>query len=245
MTNYSILLVEDDPATALRIESLIHHLGHQLIKTVDNSEDALEWIEKSNPDLILMDIKIEGKLNGIEVAEKINDKFIPIIFITGHEEEALYERAKKVAPIAYLLKPFNKLSLQAAIQSAIRQLRNKSVSFHSSVKKIDTEEESQSLFIRRNNFLLRIKIAKIQFLKSEGNYCEFHTDKKYVIKISLVKVLTHLPQGRFIRIHHRYVVQFDLIDKIDISANEVYISNTVLPLGPRYRESVLSKLNKL
>ena len=150
MNDIQILLVEDDPDVALTVEVMIDNLGYKLINTLDNSEDAIFWIKKSTPDIVVLDISIKGNLSGIDVAQKAVNEFIPIIFITGHQEREIFNEAQKVLPVAYLVNPFNKLSLQAAIQNAIRPLKHKSVSVHSSVYNNDLEEQSESVLRKWN-----------------------------------------------------------------------------------------------
>ena len=120
MNKLKILIVEDDAASLLTLESAVYDLGYSEIFTTNNSESALEIIGKESPDLLLLDIDIKGKFNGIEVAEKISHLEIPVIFITGFDDPQIHLKAKAVGPHAYLLKPFNILTLETAIDTALK-----------------------------------------------------------------------------------------------------------------------------
>ena len=240
-----IQLIEDDPAVSLRVESIIHTLGYQLLPPVDNSDSALAAIEQRDPDIIIMDINIKGANDGIEVAEIIKDKNIPIIFLTGYDEDHIYKRAKQLRPVAYLVKPFNRLTLQSALENGILSLADKEIegsSPHDWDHEIWLED---SFFVKRNNMLFKVRFDDIQYIQSEGNYCNIVSSKKHAAKISLTKLLKKIPSHKIIRIHQRYAIHVDLIQAIDISNNRVFIGNEELPIGPKYRERLLNLANRL
>ena len=243
--NIKIIVVEDDPSTALRTESLIYALGYQLVGPVDNSEGALKLIAKENPDILVMDIDINGALNGIEVVEKVKHLRIPVIFTTGLQDEATYQRARKTMPAAYLIKPFDKFTFQSALENVIWNMsQNKTTK--TEIKKWEQDVMlNNSFFIKRNNLLQKVNIDDIQYIQSEGNYCDIFSNKKHAVKMSLIQILKKLPQNKFIRIHQRFIIQTDLIDNIDISTNQIYVGGKSLPLGPKYKEEIMNVVNRL
>ena len=247
-----ILLVEDDPDITLRMEALIFSLGYDLLSPVDNSEDALLSIRKNQPDVLVMDIDIGGQLNGIEVVEKVKDQQIPVIFVTGHDEGEYYEKARQTQPLAYLVKPFNKFTFQTALENAIVRLSMQAEQSTPNTK--DDEQADQwseevwlknSFFIKRNNLIYKVKIQDIRYIQSEGNYCEIISTKKHAVKISLTQLLKKLPSTQFIRIHQRYAVQAELIENINLSDNLIYLGNTNLPIGPKYKVHILRIADRL
>jgi len=126
-TNIKVLIVEDNALFALEMEMLIFNLGYEVLKVVNNSEDALATIAFTPPDLIIMDIDIEGNLNGIEVAEKISHRKIPVLFVTSMRDKSLYEKAKKTSLVGYLIKPFDEISLQSAVEFGLSSLYKKDI----------------------------------------------------------------------------------------------------------------------
>lgn len=117
-----ILVVEDDSIVAMDIRKSLNHFGYAVISPVSSGEKALESIEKNRPNLVMMDIMLAGKMDGITVAEKINARYdIPVIYLTAHSDSKIFLRAKKTAPFGYIAKPFHKNDLNIAIQIALHK----------------------------------------------------------------------------------------------------------------------------
>jgi len=243
MNKFKILIVEDDPGSMLTLESAIYKLGYTDILTTDNSESALEIIEKESPTLLLLDIEIKGSLSGIQVAQKITHLRIPVIFITGMNDQKVHEEAKTVGPYAYLIKPFNILTLETAINNVIESINLKKQST------IEEEEDlvlKDSFFIKNGTTLQKVKFSDIRWIQSEGNYCTLFTNpKKYAIRISLSRLIKRLPPDTFVRIHKSYLIQAALITRIDTFNSEVYIGSDCLPLGRTYKDDLLDQLNRI
>ncbi|MBN1551184.1 response regulator [bacterium] len=101
-----ILVVEDEALTARYLKIELEELGYDVLTPIAKGEDAIPVAIQENPDLILMDIRLAGGLDGIEAAERIiTKKKIPIAFMTGYATEEIKERALKIYPLAYLEKP--------------------------------------------------------------------------------------------------------------------------------------------
>ncbi len=101
-----IVIVEDEVLLAIWLKMQIEDEGYEVYGTFTTGEEAIEFVDNTKPNAILMDINLVGKLDGIETAEVINEKSnIPIIYMTGYEESKIYERARKTNPVAYLTKP--------------------------------------------------------------------------------------------------------------------------------------------
>ena len=130
MEKLKILIVEDEALLALNVQRLLNNLGHDAFGIATSGEDAIEMAKKARPDLIMMDIHLRGKLDGIQVAERIR-AFLdaPVIYTTAFSDEETLERAKKTEPSAFLLKPYEIKDLQVAIEichyrySAERRIR--------------------------------------------------------------------------------------------------------------------------
>lgn len=111
-----ILVVEDEAMIALDIKEKLIDMGYIVPMTADNGADAIKYAGELRPDIILMDIVIKGDMDGIEAAEQIKEKFnIPSLFLTAYNSGSIIDRAMKVNPIGYLLKPFDDSKLQDAI----------------------------------------------------------------------------------------------------------------------------------
>jgi DNA-binding NtrC family response regulator len=120
MEKARILIVEDEAIIAMELESQLQSLGYEVASVVNIGEKAIEKAEEEKPDLILMDIRIKGNMDGITAAEIIRSQSeIPIIFITAHADMEKLERAKKVLPLAYLIKPVKAHDLKVSIEMAL------------------------------------------------------------------------------------------------------------------------------
>lgn len=103
-----VLIVEDERLTAKCLKLDLEDLGADALEPVAKGEDAIDIANEMNPDLILMDIRLSGGLDGIEAAEEImQKKRIPIVFMTGYATEHIKERAQKINPFDFLEKPVN------------------------------------------------------------------------------------------------------------------------------------------
>ena len=107
-----------------------------------------------------------------------------------------------------------------------------------------TDKSSEDIFIRNGHLLQRLRLSDIIWIRSEGNYCTFVTkDKKYAIKISLIRVLDVLPSDAFIQIHRSCAVRIDQITAIDVHTNQVFIDTASLPIGRKFKEALISRIN--
>ena len=110
--NKKVLIVEDDQLLAYLMESYAINCGLNVIGNVDNGKDAILIAANELPDYILMDIRIEGDIDGIETATLINEKNdIKIIYISGNSDEQTYSRAQKTNMLAFLIKPIKQIDL--------------------------------------------------------------------------------------------------------------------------------------
>lgn len=123
MTNARILLIEDEAVTALAIRKMLENLGYQVADILQSGEEALGKIEQLNPDLIIMDITLSGKIDGIEAAIQINkNRRIPIVYLTANSDHAVIQRAKKATHYyGYLLKPVSGIDLDWTIHTALKR----------------------------------------------------------------------------------------------------------------------------
>jgi two-component system response regulator AtoC len=120
MTIPKILIVEDEFIVARDLKKRLAQFGYEVAGTVASGEEAIIAAEERRPDLVLMDIMLEGNIDGIEAAKSIRDKLnIPVIYLTSHSDDVLLQRAKVTSPFGYLIKPFEVRELQATLEMAL------------------------------------------------------------------------------------------------------------------------------
>lgn len=120
MANEKILIVEDESVVSRDIENRLRKLGYTVVAAVPSAEAALVVAKKHAPDLVLMGLKLEGKMDGIEAADLVRSRFnIPVIYLFGHAGGQTLEQAKITGPFGYLMKPFDSRDLRTAIEMAL------------------------------------------------------------------------------------------------------------------------------
>jgi PAS domain S-box-containing protein len=117
-----ILIVEDERVVAWNIQEILKIFAHETVAIASSGDEALQRVADTQPDLVLMDIRLQGKMDGITAAQLIWTQFhIPIVYLTAHADEQTIEQAIGSAPFGYVIKPFNRLELHAAIKTALRR----------------------------------------------------------------------------------------------------------------------------
>ncbi|MDA3940007.1 MAG: response regulator [Spirochaetia bacterium] len=122
----NILIIEDEAIVALDLKTNLERIGYSVIGSTPSGEEALDLLDSLNPDLIITDIKLQGDMDGIDVAEILNEKFgIPFIILSAYSDEGIIERAKHVEPYGYIIKPFGTNNLRASIEMAMYRAKMK------------------------------------------------------------------------------------------------------------------------
>ena len=116
MTGESVLIVEDEGLIALHISELLERAGYRITGTPISGEESLQIIQQSLPDLILMDIALAGKMDGIETARRIRREHdIPVIFLSAYSDQSRIDEAAAISPFGFLAKPVSDEELFHAI----------------------------------------------------------------------------------------------------------------------------------
>lgn len=115
-----LLIAEDEGIVALNIQNRLEGLGYSVVANVSSGEEAISAVESTRPSLVLMDIKLEGNIDGIEAAAQIHRRFqIPVVYLTAYTNEETLNRAKLTEPYGYILKPFEARDLATTIEVAL------------------------------------------------------------------------------------------------------------------------------
>jgi two-component system cell cycle sensor histidine kinase/response regulator CckA len=139
----AVMIVEDEQLIAKDIADTLTKLGYDVTGTVASAEACVESAQSRRPDLVLMDIHLQGELDGIEAARLLRERFdIPVVFLSAYADEGTVARAKLSAPLGYLLKPFRKSELRSAVEVGLfrhqmeRQLRERERWFSTTLRAI-------------------------------------------------------------------------------------------------------------
>jgi PAS domain S-box-containing protein len=119
MAQATILVVEDEFITGADLQSKLKKMGFNVPLVVDTGQKAIDAAAELKPDLVLMDITLKGEMTGIEAAEIIGRRGIPVIFLTAHSDETTVDKAVRSVPFGYLIKPLDERALKTTIQMAL------------------------------------------------------------------------------------------------------------------------------
>jgi len=236
--NRKIYIVEDEPLIAETIKTALTKEGYIIVGMTDNAKEALFDIEQLKPELILLDIHIDGSIDGIELAQFIKKKCaIPFIFLTSHSDDVTLERVKQVEPAGYIVKPFNEKNLKTNIELAIHKSQSQTQSVY-------TNDEIDSFFIKNKGELIKIELDSICFFEAYDNYCFLHTgSQKTLLSYTLKSVEEELPPQKFMRIHRSYIINLAKIKSIH--EGYVFIDKHKIPVSNSYKDLLMSRINLL
>jgi DNA-binding LytR/AlgR family response regulator len=242
-----ILMVEDDMIIAADISMQLTKFGYEVIGINTRAEDALNTIENNRPDLILMDIVLTGKMNGIEAAQVILENFqIPVIFLTSNSDDATFQQAITAKPYAFITKPFQKSDLERTIKLTLQRI---AVEQESQTVKGATDHVSamdDRLFIRYKDQMVKVLLSEILYIEADRNYCKIHTEKQaYLLSVPLRNVESQLPSEKFFRVHRSFVVNLQKIDAISEYHEFLTIKSFQIPIARRTKEEVTNRLKMI
>ncbi len=247
MDNIRILIVEDEPIIAADLADRLIEMGYDIAGQCSSGEEALELTPHARPDLILMDIQLDGALDGIETAARINSKQnIPIIFLTSNSDDSTFARAKATMPAAFLSKPFRGKDLKHAIDLAIsRASKTPSPALSSP----DTTEQTylfqDRIFIKSKDRLVRLFLHEILWLEADDYYCRLVTPGKEILITQTLKQIGETLAGvpGLMRVHRSYIV--NLIHVEEIGDMSVQIGKKQIPINKTSRNDIIARLQRI
>jgi len=246
MAKVEILIVEDDPFFAKKLQKDLSDMEYSVLGIADNGKDAIAMFYSKNPDLLIMDIHIKGEISGIGIAELIyNDQINrkPIIFLTSDSTSDTFDKAKLLQPFAYMQKPVDKFTLQHQIELAIHYANK-------DPEKSMKEQFSSGVFqkdffyIKKNKRVVKVYYKNIMYAEVASNYTTLHTtEENFTIISSLKDLASKLPASDFMRIHKNYIVNLQAVKEFNFEEFQVHIHNLFLPIGKKFKTKITQTLN--
>ena len=236
MQEAKIGIVEDEMIIADSIRSVLKNMHYAVPEPCCDYEEAIAMLRAESPDLVLLDINLAGSgQDGIAVARYIRDHLdMPFIFLTANSDAATLARAKTVTPNAFLVKPFQREDLYAAIEIAL-------YNFNCSGNAGPGRAARQYIFIKEGIQFHKVNFDEILYLESDHVYVHVHTiNRKYLVRTSLQQYLGELDPNIFIRLHRGFVVNKQKIDSV--APAQLVIGIKVIPVSKKYREALLRLL---
>ncbi|TXI32338.1 MAG: response regulator transcription factor, partial [Niabella sp.] len=212
-----------------------------------SGEEAIQYVKENDVDIILLDIQLKGKYDGIETASQLQTiSKAPVIYLTANSDEATFNRAKSTKPAAFISKPFKPLDLQRAIELTIcRMVENKP----SAILPSQNEGEQQfiledRIFIKNRERMLKIMLSDIMFIEADRNYSRIFTQKKeFLLSISLKTMEEKLPETLFVRVHRSYVINLTQIEEVGDSY--VVVADKSIPMSAGLKDNLLKRLQTI
>jgi diguanylate cyclase (GGDEF)-like protein len=156
MNHVRILVVEDENIIAMDLKRRLAFLGYEVVGTLATGEEAIEKADELHPDLILMDIVLKGKVDGIEAAQQIRaHSGPPVVFITAYSDDKTLQRARQVDPYGYIIKPFEDRELVASIEMGLYKHRVERELFHRAFHDDLTGLHNRAMFLERLGHMIQ------------------------------------------------------------------------------------------
>ena len=121
MKSASVLIVEDEMITAMDLKDKLVNSGFEVPAVVASGPEAIDAAAEIRPDVVLMDIVLQGDMDGIQAAKKISSLDIPVVFLTAYSDEETLQRAKATSPYGYIIKPYPDRELQLTLETTLQK----------------------------------------------------------------------------------------------------------------------------
>ena len=241
MDNINVLIIEDTPEQSDALSKVLLANKYNIAGVARSYTEALKLFYAQTIDIIVIDVFLDGKPDGITFAETINiipNASKPFVFLTSSQDRQIFERAKLTKPFSFLMKPFNELEILYALEMAVEKFYGQTNVFLSENQ--DTVISNDYLFIKKKNVLKKVSLKDILYIEVEDRYCNIITEKeKFVILISLTKISELLDKNKFIRTHRNYIVNSETIEEIILADNLVILKgNHKINLSDNYKDFI-------
>lgn len=251
-----ILIVEDEFIISEKLSADLWEIGYQITGVVCSGKEAIEAVTNNPPDLVIMDVHIDGALDGIETTQKIqNKKTIPVIYLTGLTDYEIFKKARQTRPAAYLSKPYNRQDIYHAIELALHNAEGKLVD---KTPETDRDESirilNDRIFLKDNkNCFNKISFEDIFWIKADGSYSLIETKQGKYLASNTIKVIERkISNPQFVRIHRSYLINLEWVKQIVGKTSVILeipifdhvatlITKVEIPIGAEYRDKI-SKL---
>ena len=213
----NVVIVEDEFFVANHLKKILEENNYTVLGLFHDGETLLENLPFISSAVFLLDIQLSTKITGVNIANELNKRKLPFIFITANIGDNAFESAIESVPVAYISKPFKEIDVLAGVALASKRLKSK----------ISLESGKEKLLIDPDNVL---------YVKSDGVYIEVYMQDgtSHVIRKPLKTVACELTDN-FKRCHKSFVVNIDKITLI--KSGFIYIDDIKIPNSKSYREN--------
>lgn len=242
-----ILVVEDEMIVAAKISMQLTNLGYEVTGILSRGEEAVVNVKENVVDLVLLDINLKGKIDGIETRKQIQQfSELPVIYLTANGDEATFNRAKVTKPAGFISKPFRQLDLQRAIELAICRMAEN----ETGPQTFDGNNEvqhfilSDRIFVRYKEKMIKIMVSDILYIEADRNYSRIFTcNKEYLLSVTLKTIQEKLSADIFVRVHRSYMINITQVE--EVADSYVIIAKKPIPMSGGLKEHLLKRIQTL
>lgn len=226
-----ILVIEDDKFIAENLSELLTLEGFETETALESGKDALHYLNFNLPDLIIMDIQLRGKEDGIQLAKKINSRLeIPIVYLTAFPYTIYLDRVAETKFNGFIVKPYHRETLISTIKLALKK---------KPLKDLLSPKEGH-LTLRKNGFSTVLVDSDIKYVKADKMYTiVVGKTEEYRMRNILKEVAPMLNPLKFIRVHKSYLVNIDYVTSFNHKG--IMVDGLVLPM----KRSFTKELSKI
>lgn len=228
-----ILLVEDDIITQQRLIKQLDILGYQVVAAIKRGEEAIQHLEKHQPDVVLLDIELEGEMNGIQVGEVIMQRWqLPIVYLTAFTDVRTLEQVKHTQPAYFLPKPYTIQHLTVAINYALVG------NIERSPKPPLLLTRKNALFIHKKDKYEKVLVDEILWIQANGSSVIINTEqkKKYVISVNLKTLCAQFTHPYLLRVNRSYLINIEKVSAIN--GRQLVVDSESILCSPQYIPSL-------
>ncbi len=216
-----VLIVEDEILVAEDIAEYLQSNGYKVNGVATSFYECMEQLNKQKPDVVLLDIRLKGELDGIDIARIIKSNWqLPVIFLTANNDDKTLQRAIATQPASFISKPFNLKDIKAAIEIAY------------------TNYQSKIIFVKDSTGHKRVHISDIIYLQADGSYTIIYTKKSrsFTQSTNLQRTKDQLDCNCFMRVHRSFVINKNFVEKLDGQC--IIIQGKSIPVSRQYKKDV-------
>lgn len=251
----TILIVEDELLIADGIQQALLRLGHNPLEPVTNSDDVMAVLAHTPVDLVLMDINIDGDMDGVATAILIRRQYgTPVAFLTARNDAATMARAKMAQPKGYLIKPYTEANLQAMIVMALPDKDAPAptpLADEEPAEPIEPpallngnpEVYGSHIFVKKGTAHVRVAITDILYIEAVGNFVRLHTQREaYVFGATMREMEEKLPDT-FFKVHRSFLVSLAHVEAYESSG--VVVANHYIPVSRSCKHAFKKRIHLL
>lgn len=234
MESLKVLIIEDERFLARELETYFLNKSHDVVGIAHSGEDAVSLARSHSPDLLMVDIELEGKMNGIMACEKIVEfSDASIIYLSQFRSEKWTQRIIETRPVLYLTKPFNEHELEMNM-GLLTETK----------KQFELQPMRDYVFLKDRDRHVKVAIKDILFLEAARSSCNIYLEnRKITLSMSLKTLMTKINHPLITRISRSKAVNLERVQ--GYVGGILFINQHELSITADYKDSVMSKLNHL